>query len=105
MNEIMIFASLFLSLCFQYFSEYKVVKITTPTLFLSGQQDELIPPAMMQSLYNVNINIGKLIHVVQTENKSCIYICVVFFIQTLNSGKLMCRVNDEELFMASLLWF
>lgn len=45
-------ASLFSFL--QYFSEYKIAKISIPMLFLSGQKDELIPPVMMQSLYSVS---------------------------------------------------
>ncbi|XP_060600920.1 protein ABHD13-like [Ruditapes philippinarum] len=38
----------------QFPSEYRIGKITVPTLFLSGQSDELIPPRMMQALYNLS---------------------------------------------------
>ncbi|KAL4218461.1 Alpha/beta hydrolase domain-containing protein 13 [Mactra antiquata] len=38
----------------KYLSEYRIGKITLPTLFLSGQNDDLIPPHMMLSLYNMS---------------------------------------------------
>ncbi|XP_052765686.1 protein ABHD13-like isoform X2 [Mya arenaria] len=38
----------------QYFSDTRILKVTSPTLFLSGQRDELIPPRMMQALYNIS---------------------------------------------------
>jgi esterase/lipase len=42
---------------FQFPSEYRIGKIKVPTIFLSGQSDELIPPRMMQALYNVSKNV------------------------------------------------
>ncbi|KAH3712381.1 protein ABHD13-like [Dreissena polymorpha] len=35
----------------QFYSIMKIQKVMIPTLFLSGQADELIPPKMMQDLY------------------------------------------------------
>ena len=43
--------SLFL---FQYPSDYRIGRVTIPTLFLSGLNDELVPPSMMSQLYNVS---------------------------------------------------
>ena len=39
--------------CQQYPSEYRIGKVTVPTLFLSGLNDDLIPPQMMSQLHNV----------------------------------------------------
>lgn len=35
----------------RYESHAAIAKVTAPILFLSGQQDELVPPRMMRALY------------------------------------------------------
>ncbi len=39
----------------QYPTRSRVQRITMPTLFLSGLADSLIPPSMMQQLYDVSM--------------------------------------------------
>ena len=39
---------------FQYPSRNSIRKVHSPSLFLSGLADTLIPPRMMQALYNVS---------------------------------------------------
>ena len=54
---------------FQYPTKDRVQRITLPTLFMSGLADTLIPPTMMQQLYDVscyfvsiNINRARVLH-------------------------------------------
>ena len=42
-------------LTLQFQSNYKIQKVKAPTLFLSGLQDQLIPPQMMMELYQVGV--------------------------------------------------
>ena len=39
----------------QFQSNYEIRKVKAPTLFLSGLQDQLIPPQMMMELYQVGV--------------------------------------------------
>jgi len=41
--------------CLQFPSRKVVQKVTIPSLFVCGLQDNLVPPRMMQRLYEVNI--------------------------------------------------
>ncbi len=40
---------------FQYPSSKRIQQISLPTLFISGLADTLIPPSMMQHLYDVSL--------------------------------------------------
>ena len=37
-------------------SDSRISSLTLPLLFISGQNDELVPPAQMKSLYDAAIN-------------------------------------------------
>ncbi|XP_077989740.1 protein ABHD13-like [Glandiceps talaboti] len=50
----------------KYLSMKKIPRVKAPTLFLSGMQDELIPPRMMQALFQASGAIGK--RLVKFEN-------------------------------------
>lgn len=58
----------------QFPSEYRIGNILVPTLFLSGQNDELIPPKMMQALYNLSGSKIKRLVPLQggTHNDTCL---------------------------------
>lgn len=40
------------------FSDEKVQKLSIPVLFISGKDDELVPPGMMHKLYRIVLSKG-----------------------------------------------
>ena len=58
-NSIGSFETHFIQAIIEIFSDEKVQKLSIPVLFISGKDDELVPPGMMHKLYRIVLFDGK----------------------------------------------
>ena len=87
---------------FQYPSLTRVSKIHLPTLFISGTADALIPPAMMQELYQVQRLVQ---HNSLHLNKSKSHTLIKFLssVRKSNFCQSVCSVSNCKMIMMKLI--